>query len=336
MRQLLKIIAFALPLFICFLTACKNKEEQSSNDTILSQPPFSSITDSIKKEPGRDDLYFRRAVLLNKNNFPGTALADFRKAWSLNKKEPYALGISKILSDKNPDSAVAFIHEALNGLQQSILLRLNLIRAYRAQNKITDALNICDTILTINPKQLDALMMKAELLDQENNTSAAIATLEQAYAINSSIEELDYNLAYKYASTKNPKTLAFCDHLLKKDSLNEHAEPIYFKGVYYEKTGDQKKALDLFNQAIVRDYTFLDAYMNKGKIFYDQKKYNDAIKVYRMVLNIQSTYADAYFWMGKCQEALGQKENARMNYERAYGLDKTLTEARDAANRIKN
>lgn len=336
MRQVSKIIVGALSIIIFFLSACTNGEDHSPYEDLLSQSPFAPLTDSIKKEPKRDELYFRRAVLLNKNNLPEPALADFKKAWSLKKQERYALGIGNILLDKKPDSAVTFINEALKNLPNSILLRLNLARAYQAQNKIPDALNVCGKILEIDPQQLDALMLKADLLDQENNTSAAISTLEQAYAINPSIEELDYNLAYKYASTKNPKTLAFCDTLLKKDSLNEHPEPLYFKGVYYENTGDKNKALEFLNQAIVRDYTFLDAYMNKGRILYDQKKYNDAIKVYRLALNVQSTYADAYFWMGKCQEALGQKADAKLNYERAYGLDKTLTEAKDAADRIKN
>lgn len=183
---------------------------------------------------------------------------------------------------------------------------------------------------------MDALVLKADLLDQQNKTGASIATLEKAYSINQGIEEIDYKLGYKYAFTKNPKTIAFCDNLLKEDSLNEHAEPLYFKGVYFEKTGDTNKALILFNEAIIRDYTFIDAYMNKGKILYDMKKYNDAIKTYRLLLNIQSTYSDAYYWLGKCQEAMGKKEEARVNYERAYGLDKTLTEAFDAANRLKN
>ena len=222
MRQLSKIIVAALPVIIFFLSSCNNGENQSPYDEILSQSPFAPLTDSIKKEPRRDELYFRRAVLLNKNNFPEPALADFKKAWSLKKEEQYALGIGTVLMDKKPDSAVEFINDALKYLPKSILLRLNLARAYQAQNKLPDALNACDDILHIAPQQLNALMLKADVLDQQNNTNAYIATLEQAYAINPAIEGLDYNLAYKYASTKNPKTIAFCDTLLKKDSLNEH------------------------------------------------------------------------------------------------------------------
>jgi TolA-binding protein len=43
------------------------------------------------------------------------------------------------------------------------------------------------------------------------------------------------------------------------------------------------------------------------------------------------TYADAYYWLGKCQEVTGKKEEPGFNYQRAYGLDKSLTEAKEAA-----
>ena len=100
----------SLILILSFLIWGCNSNEQTSSPfaEILSQPPFASLTDSISKEPGRDDLYFRRAVLLNKNNLPEPALADFKKAWSIAPAETYAVGVSNILLEKKPDSAVLF------------------------------------------------------------------------------------------------------------------------------------------------------------------------------------------------------------------------------------
>ena len=55
-----------------------------------------------------------------------------------------------------------------------------------------------------------------------------------------------------------------------------------------------------------------------------------------MVLKVSNSLSDAFFWKAKCQEALGLYQDAKLNYQRAYGLDKTLTEAKEAADRIKN
>src|SRR5262245_16703019 len=95
---------------ILFLTACNNEDGSSPYDEVLAQSAFASITDSIKKQPKNDELYFRRAVLLNKNNFPEPALADFEKAWSLNHQEKYAFGVTNIWLDKKPDSAIVFLN----------------------------------------------------------------------------------------------------------------------------------------------------------------------------------------------------------------------------------
>src|ERR1043166_7590609 len=84
MIRISNILAALLSIIIFF--SCNNKEE-SPFGNLLYQQPYAPLTDSIKKEPKRDELYFRRAVLLNKNNFPEPALADFQKAWSLQKNE---------------------------------------------------------------------------------------------------------------------------------------------------------------------------------------------------------------------------------------------------------
>jgi tetratricopeptide (TPR) repeat protein len=213
-------------------------------------------------------------------------------------------------------------------------LHINLIQAYAEAQRTNEALTICDKVLQQHPDQVGVLMMKSDLLEQENDTSGSIHTLEQAYRFAPSNEDLCYSLAFKFAQTKNRKVLALCDSLLHNDTVEKKAEPWYFKGVYYSYINDKAKALECFNKAIQSDYSFLDAYMDKGQILYEQKKYADAINVFELALKISTAYADAYYWLGKCEEATGKKEDARLNYQRAYGLDKSLTEAKEAADRL--
>jgi len=324
-------------LFISFilLSGC-NDNTHSPFDEILSQPAYSAITDSIKKEPQKDELYFRRAVLLNENNFPEPALADFKKAWTLNKDEKYAFAVSTILLENKPDSAIVFLDQATKEIPNSFLLKLSLARAYDAQGKTNDALRLCNEMSEANPQQVDVLKLKASLLDKLKDPFSSLAILEKAYALTPFDIELNYMLALKYAESKNSKVLILCDSLIKKDSLKIHAEPYYYKGIYYSNIHDRINALNMFNTAIQHDYYFLDAYIEKGAVLYEQKKFNDALKVFQLVNTISATFADAYYWMGKCQQALGQKDEARTNYQRAYGLDKTFIEAKDSADRIKN
>jgi len=331
----MRLRLFFLSACISFaITGCNDSNDSSPYEELLSRPPYANLTDSIHQNSSDPDLYYRRGMLLYKNNNNPPALADLKKAWSLTRREQYAVGISNILLDK-PDYAVSFLQDALKMLPQSVPLHIHLIQAYADDQKKEEAIVICDKVLQQHPEQVAVLMMKSDLLEQENDTSGSINTLEQAYHFAPSNEDLCYNLAFKFAQSKNPKVLTLCDSLLKHDTIEKKAEPWYFKGIYYNAINEKSKALECFNKAIQSDYSFLDAYMDKGQVLYDQKKYAEAISVFQLALKVSAAYADAYYWLGKCQEAVGKKDDALLNYERAYGLDKSLAEAKEAADRLK-
>jgi tetratricopeptide (TPR) repeat protein len=331
-------IAKVFTRIICgliLIISCNDKGTDSAFGEILIQAPYAGLTDSLKQQPKNDDLYFRRAVLLNTNNLPEPALADFKKAWSLKKDEKYAFGISNLLLNKNPDSALLFLNEAILELPNSFLLQLTLARSLHAQNKTDGALKICDEMLQKNPEQVDVLKIKAELLDKKGSTAEAISVLEKAYWLTPYDIDLNYELAYRYAENKNAKAISLCDSLIKIDSLNLYAEPFYYKGLYFSNINDKARALSLFNQAIQHDYNYLNAHIEKGRVLYEQKKFAAALKTFELANTISPKFPDAWFWMGKCQEATGDKENARINYLKAYGLDNSFGEAKDAADKLK-
>jgi tetratricopeptide (TPR) repeat protein len=321
---------------ISFITGCNDNGESSAYSEILDQAPYSKFTDSIKMDGKRDDLYFRRAILLNKNNFPEPALADFKKAWSLSKKEQYAFGVNGILLQKNITEAIAFLQEAVKELPQSILLQLQLARAYDAQNKTDKALAVCKTILTQQTDQVNTLELQSELLLKKGDTAGSLASLEKAYElVPASNLQIGYKLLYKYAETKNPKTLTLADSLIAMDSLKLHADPYYVKGIYYSNINEKAKAIQWFNETIRQDYNYLNAYIEKGQILFEQKKIPEAFKTFQLANTIDAAFPDSWYWMAKCQELSGQKEDAKLNYEKAYALDNSFIEAKEAAEKIK-
>jgi tetratricopeptide (TPR) repeat protein len=328
-RILLLIVGFYL------LTGCNDAEDSSPYAEVLAQPPYESLTDSIKKEPKRDELYFRRAVLLNKNNLPEPALADFKKAWSLQKNESSAIAISNILIEKKPDEAVEFLKEALNVLPKSLFLRLTLARAYNEANQTEDALAVCNAILIEQPDQVNALMLQTELFEKKGDSVAVLKNLEKSYSLAPLNLGIALKLAYQYAETRNSKVISLTDTLIARDSLQMHADPYYVKGLYYSNTGEKDKAIQWFNETIKRDYNYLNAYIEKGKALLDKKQITPAYKTFGLANTIDPAFADAWFWMAKCQEQMDLKEEAKLNYEKAYSLDKSFTEAKEAAERIK-
>lgn len=231
--------------------------------------------------------------------------------------------------------------DSINKYPNDTSLKFEFIVALQDAGRYREAISFLDSM---NLKWGDSARMKiyfnglfkrAELLAQAGDTASAIKTFE-FFVIPGELTEAGLQLANLYAETKNPKVLAICDSMIKNDESKRDPNPNYLKGVYYYNIGDYDKALQQFNSSINKDYTFLDAYMEKGRILYKQSRYKEAITVYDLAIKVSNTFADAYFWKGKCQEALGQKQEAKISYQRAYAFDKTLTEAKEAADRISN
>jgi len=206
---------------------------------------------------------------------------------------------------------------------------------YKEAIGFLDSMNVTKGDSTNLKAYFAYLYKRAELLTQAGDTAKAIQTFE-FFVIPGELTEAGKQLASLYAETKSPKTIAICDSMNKHDASGRDPEPDYFKGAYYYNIGDYDKALRQFNSCIRKDYTFLDAHMEKGRILYKQAKYKEAMEVYDLAIKISNSFADAHFWKGKCQEALGQKEEAKISYQRAYAFDKTFTEAKEAAERINN
>jgi tetratricopeptide (TPR) repeat protein len=336
MNRSLKILfCISVTGSLLLLNSCKNKDAGGPFDELLGEKPYAGLTDSIRQEPSNDDLYFRRGILLNTHDHSAPALADFRKAWSLKKDEKYAFGLSNLLLDKQPDSAILFLNGALKELPNSFLLQLTLARSLTNANRIDEALKICNDMLQQNPEQVDVLKMKADILDRKGDKTGTISTLQKAYDLTPFDVELNYMYALKLAESGNGRVLVLCDSLIKADSLGIHAEPYYYKGIYYSSVNDKTKALQFFDQALTRDYYFLDGYIEKASVYYEMKNYKEALATLDLCLKVSPKFADAYYWMAKCQEASGDMVNAKLNYQRAFSLDDKLIEAKEAAAKLR-
>lgn len=327
----MKYVLFFVAIIVFF--SCNHSNEESV-DSLLKSQPYALLTDSILQSPKNAALYYRRGKILFQNEQYNFAEKDFKNAWQLQPNEQHALAVTNTLRRKNTDSAIGFLEEATKKIPESIALQISLARGYQQKGNEEKAIAVCNQVIAKYPGQLDALQLKAEILQGQNKNAEAIAILEEAYTYAPGDAELVHGLAFAYAQTKNIKAIALSDSLIKADVEGKHAEPYYFKGVYYANIGNRTGALVFFNQAIQHDYNFLDAYMEKGNLFYKAKNYKEALETFELAVKVSPTFAETYFWMGKTKEAMGNKAEAKLDYQRAYGLDKTMQEAREAAERL--
>jgi tetratricopeptide (TPR) repeat protein len=220
---------------------------------------------------------------------------------------------------ENPDSA---------GLRMKLINSLDSLKLYK------EAISQADSLIKRDSLNNGLWFTKAQLQEENKDTSAAISSYEKAIRIYPSIEAR-LSLANLLAENRNPKALLLCREVSAMGLGREtDANCNFIAGVYYARSGNAKQAVSLFDAAINDNYTLMEAYMEKGFIYYEGKDYRQAIGVFETALSVNNTYADAYYWKAKCNEAMGNKSEAVINYKRALGLDKQLKEAADAIKRL--
>lgn len=216
----------------------------------------------------------------------------------------------------------------------SLALQISNAKAFQEKKEYNKALAITDAMLLQFPGQLDAIEIKAEIYREQGRTAEALQLLEKAYSLQSRDKETAYNLAYAYAEAKNSKALSLTDTLIKYDKTETVARAWYIKAFYFKNTGNEKEAMRYYDSSIIADYNFLDTYLDKGQLLFKQKKFEQALRSFATGQKLSPGTAEFYFWVAKTQEAMGNKTDAKTNYERAYALDKKMAEAKEAADKL--
>ena len=336
MKRWLPLRGLLIIASLYWLCSCKSGAgEKESSQKILNAPPYSSVTDSIKHFPQNADLFLKRALLLSQNNQHELAMADYKKSFELRPDQHVALQyVSNLMLVNRPDEAIRVLKECLATWPDNSDLHRRLSEIYTQLGQTKKAIEQYDEWAQQDSTNFEVWYDRGVLLAKLKDTAGAIKSLEHSYKL----QPINYNglaLATLYEATLNPKVLSLCDELIRKDTTGIINDVLYLKGSYYSDTKQYDKAMALFNECIKRDWKFADAYIEKGIILYDQKRYDSALNVFVMAATVTQTNPDAWYWMARCYEVLGKKDAALLNYERALAIDKDFEEAREGIRRLK-
>lgn len=213
-------------------------------------------------------------------------------------------------------------------------VRLQFIEALDSLKLYEKAIDHLDTLLMKDSLNNELWQRKGMLHEYNKDTIEAIRSYENAVKLYPSVSNQLY-LANILAETRNPQALRICANIVSMSMGKEtDANCNFIAGIFFARTGKTKKALQLFDLAINDNYTLMEAYMEKGFIYFDSKNYLQALKIFETATTVNNQYADAYYWKAKCNEASGKIEDALLNYKRSLALDKEQKAAAEAIIRL--
>ncbi len=142
-------------------------------------------------------------------------------------------------------------------------------------------------------------------------------------------------LANLLAEQKSADALSLCKNTSILFPARELKADLYFiKGVYYARTRNYKEAASRFDSCIANRYRYLEAYMEKGFIRYEQSKIEEAFLLFETTTKLNPAYADGYYWMAKCKQTAHQPIEAVNYYQKALTFDSTIKEAKKAIQQL--
>lgn len=333
MKSWIKITGFTLLWAIMACNSAEQKDETSSS--ILLQPPFAGITDSIGQDKGNRELYIRRAGLLNQQGEHALAFDDLEAAWKLAPSEPLAEArVNSLFMMGKNNQALLLLKDLLVSYPENLNLKRRMGEALLHSGQYEQAIETYDKMIAADSLDFESYYEKGLLYLEMKDSAAALRELETSFRIQP-LQITALSLANMYAERKNPRALELADMVINRDSSGELADPVFIKGIYYANIKNTAKALEQFNQVIRMDWKFHEAYIEKGIIYFDQKNLDEALQQFKLASTVTNTFPDAYYWQGRCYEELGMEDEAAASYGRAYALDKSFTEAIEGAERVR-
>jgi tetratricopeptide (TPR) repeat protein len=282
-------------------------------------------------------------LILSKNcHYTNNIALNFaHKLYLLMKYYLILMGIVTLAACNNNETATNIspnkeqeLKNSIAKYPDSILLKETLIQYYEDNGNTDLAIAETKSLLTKDSLQIAYWDKLAQLyIYSKNDTTAAITCLEKAVEI---FPEPAYiiSLGVMYAQTKNSKALQIADALMVGKKANAEKEALFIKGLYHGSIGENSKAISFFNSCIQQDYTYVEAYLEKSIILYNDKNYEAALDVLTKAVTVQNAFDEGYFWMGKCFEKLNNVQDAIASYKMALQYDPNYIEAKDALGKL--
>jgi len=247
-------------------------------------------------------------------------------------------------TEKGEQSAPESTSDSFNSYKEIIRKYPDSIPLYQAlvdtlanRGLYAEAAAWCDSAMVADKNTtISWLLAKGDLYRMAKYYDSAIVAYRSYLSVFPEDEQILLNLANTYAEKGDVACLALCNKIAAMfPSAETRASTAFIAGLYHNVGGRYPEARKWLDSAITLRYTFIEAWMERGYSFYDETKYAEAEKNFSQLTNINRGNAEAWYWMGKSAEASGKKQEALDYYLRAYSLDRNLTDARRAVERLR-
>jgi tetratricopeptide (TPR) repeat protein len=331
----LKIISpIILTIFIVslFVSSCSDTKSKSDKSMTISD-----LNSKIEDNP--NDLLLleeRTKFYIQKSNL-NNAIADLHKSIEIAPDSiKYYMKLSDIFMQlgqvQNSLSILKKVTELDKSYEDAWIKLGEIHLMYR---KYQDVFNYANKALDANPYSDIAYFLKAYTYKEMKDTNMAIQSFQQCLKNNPQNYNANIELGILFMSLKNTLAISYFKNAIAIDSTKVDA--YYDLGLYYQNNDYLNEAIEIYKQLIEINPKFPSSYYNIGYIYLELLNISDkAIPYFTKSILAKPDYYEAYYNRALAFEKLGDVFNAKKDYQEALRLKPNYDKAIEGLNRIEN
>lgn len=198
-------------------------------------------------------------------------------------------------------------------------LKLQTLVTYVQSGRFRQAIELADEILRLDPRNFDALHLRALACFYDKKLPDALLGIERALTIRKDIANAfnTYGIILKALGRYGDAIVQFKAALHRKP---DYKEALYNIANCYQEKEDFDSAVRFYEKAIALDANLVAAINNLGVVLARQKKHAAALKCFDDALRKVPRFAEAHYNRGDALAALGDCEAAISAYDVALKL----------------
>ena len=313
-------------VLLVLLAACDERHEEIKTQSVqnkkLEIDPVEELSDEIVESPNDPNLYIKRALIYKKKNLLDLGMKDVERAMAIDSTVSYFHSVMGDFYFAKGELRFARL-EFEKAIQYDetnadALVKLGEVNFYL--RRYEDALIYINDALREDDQLPQAYFLKGFIYKELGDTTLAKSSFQTATEVNPNHFEAYMELGNLYAYEKDPLAQDYFETAIQINPKS--AEAYYNKGMYLQTTGKYDEALDVYRDMINSDKNNFLGYYNSGYIYLTEYlDYKTAQAYFDSVLMIKPAYVDALYNKGLCAEEMGKDGEAESIYRQVLDID---------------
>jgi tetratricopeptide (TPR) repeat protein len=221
--------------------------------------------------------------------------------------------------------AIPFLRDAAARDQQSLPLRLALAHSCLWSKQYQCVMDVYHEILSLNSESAEADMLAGEALDEMKDNEGSTKMFRAAVEANPKEPNVHFGLGYLLWTQKiYPEAAKEFNAELANDP--EHVQSLVYLGDTLVQLNQAAEARPVLEKAVRLDPAQPLAHLDLGILLSDAGDNDGALRELMLAEKLNPNDVNVHWRLGRLYRALGKKEEARTEFDKASTLNKAADE----------